>query len=669
MATSDVMRRRVEKLRERIRYHNQRYYVLTDPEISDYEYDRLVKELEELETKHPELITPDSPTQRVGGEPLEGFATVEHEVPMLSLDNTYSRDEVREFDQRVKKGLGGDKPEYVVELKIDGVAVAVLYRNGVLVRGATRGDGTRGDDVTTNLRTIRSMPLRLLTGREELRNIEVRGEVYLPRREFEKLNEERENAGEPLFANPRNAAAGSLKLLDPRLVAQRHLSVFFYGVSRPPREHFGTHHETMLALKEAGLRVNPQMKLCRDIDEVMDYCDSWETKRDALEYEVDGMVIKVNSFVQQEDLGATSKAPRWAVAYKYQPRQMTTRLKDIILRVGRTGTITPTAELEPVEVSGSTISRATLHNEDEIKRKDIRIGDLVLIEKGGEVIPKVVKPVVERRTGKERIFHMPHTCPSCGGPIKRYEGEVAWRCENIACPAQVKRRIEHFASRGAMDIEGLGTETVELLVEKGLLRDFGDLYSLRKENLLGVERFADKSALNLLSGIERSKEIPYHRVLYAIGIRHVGAHVAMLLTERFPSLDDLMRARHQEITSIYGLGGTVAESVTDFFANRRNLAVIEKLRKAGVQLAEVRRKGGRQPLAGKVFVLTGTLERHTRQQATELITSLGGHVTSSVSRKTDYVVAGTEPGSKYEQARKLGIKILTEEQFESLINA
>jgi len=545
----------------------------------------------------------------------------------------------------------------------------VLYRDGALVRGATRGDGTRGDDVTTNLRTIRSMPLKLLTGRQELKNLEVRGEVYLPRREFEKLNQEREKAGEPLFANPRNAAAGSLKLLDPRLVAQRPLSVFFYGVSRPPREDFRTHYETMLALKEAGLRVNPQMRLCRNIDEVMDYCDSWETKRDALEYEVDGMVIKVNSFAQQEDLGVTSKAPRWAVAYKYQPRQMTTRLKEIILRVGRTGTITPTAELEPVEVSGSTISRATLHNEDEIKRKDIRIGDLVLIEKGGEVIPKVVKPVVEKRTGKERIFHMPHTCPSCGGPIKRCEGELAWRCENIACPAQVKRRIEHFASRGAMDIEGLGTETVELLVDEGLLKDFGDLYSLRKEDLLGLERFADKSALNLLSGIERSKEIPYHRVLYAIGIRHVGAHVVMLLTEKFPSLDDLMRAQPAEIASVYGLGETVAESVTDFFANRRNLTVIGKLRKAGLQLAEARRKGGGQPLAGRVFVLTGTLERYTRQQATELITSLGGHVTSSVSRKTDYLVVGTEPGSKYEQARKLGVTTMTEKEFESLVKA
>jgi DNA ligase (NAD+) len=667
MAASESVLKRVEKLRTEIDRHNYRYYVLNDPVVSDFEYDKLLAELRELEAAHPELVTPDSPTQRVGGRPLEGFATITHEVPMLSLDNTYSAAEVREFDQRVRKGLGDATPRYVVESKIDGVAVALLYRDGLFVRGATRGDGTRGDDVTANLKTIRSIPLRLIDPPAELKNIEVRGEVYLPRKAFEELNEQREEEGEAVFANPRNAAAGSLKLLDPRAVAHRHLNVYVHGLSRPPGGRFQTHYETMLALGKTGIRVIPHMKLCGDIEEAIDYCNSWETKRDALEYEVDGMVIKVDSFAQEQRLAATSKAPRWAVAYKYPARQMSTKLKDIELSVGRTGVITPTAILEPVEVSGSTVSRATLHNEDEIARKDIRVGDTVLIEKGGEVIPKVVKAVLEKRTGGEKVFRMPHTCPSCGGPIHRPEGEVAWRCENVACPAQVKRRLEHFASRGAMDIEGLGTETVELLAEQGLVKDFGDLYSLKRDDLLGLDRFAEKSASNLIAGIERSKQMPFRRVVYAIGIRHVGAHVAALLVERFPSLQELRGAGFDQIASIYGLGATVAESVTGFFANKRNVAVVEKLQRAGVRVTQEKRREGTLPLAGKVFVLTGGLKKYTREQAGELIASRGGRVSSAVSRKTDYVVVGSDPGSKYEQARKLGVRTIGEDAFEKLV--
>ncbi|MEW6684838.1 MAG: NAD-dependent DNA ligase LigA [Candidatus Edwardsbacteria bacterium] len=660
--TKEEAKKRIEKLRQEILYHNKLYYVLNQPVISDYEYDQLVKELEKLEKQFPELITPDSPTQRVGGEPLIEFTTVEHKVPMLSLDNTYADSAVLEFDERVRKGLRSEKPEYTVELKIDGVAIALLYENGVFVRGATRGDGYKGDDVTLNLRTIRSIPLRLTTTKKELQNIEVRGEVYLPRAEFERLNEEKEREGEPLFANPRNATAGSLKLLDPKLVAQRKLNIFIYGVGESPRGEFKTHYETLMALKEAGLRVNESVKLCKDIELAIEYCNLWEKERDNLDYEIDGMVIKVNLFAQQERLGHTQKSPRWAIAYKFPARQASTKLKEIILQVGRTGTVNPVAILEPVEVSGSTISRATLHNEDEIRRKDIRIGDTVLIEKGGEVIPKVVRVVPEKRTGKEKNFVMPKTCPSCGGPIKRDESEVAWRCENIACPAQLKRRIEHFAFRGAMDIEGLGTAMVEVLVDKGLVKDYGDIYYLKKSDLLNLERMGDKSAQNLLDGIEKSKQNPFYRVLFALGIRHVGIHAARILAERFGSLKALKEAKFEDIATIYGLGGILAQSVVDFFANKRNLAVLEKLERAGVQLSE-EKKVKAQPLSGKTFVITGTLENFTREQAQELIISLGGNVSSSVSQKTNFVVVGKEPGSKYTKAKELRVKILNEEEF------
>lgn len=666
--TLEEARRRAESLRSEIRRHDHLYYVLAQLEISDAEYDRLMRELKQIEEKFPALVTFDSPTQRVGGEPLENFATVTHRVPMLSLSNAYSADELKEFDERVRKGLAGEPYEYVVELKVDGVAVSLRYEKGKFVQGSTRGDGVRGDDITANLRTVRSIPLSLATKDPLLQSIEARGEVYFPRKGFTRLNEEREREGEPLFANPRNAAAGSLKQLDPALVAKRPLDIFIYGVASSPGGKYETHYQTLMALKAAGLRANPHIKLCKSLEEAIRYCNEWETKRDSLDYDIDGMVLKVNRFDQQLKLGQTSKEPRWATAYKFPTREAITMLKDIILRVGRTGAVTPTAVLEPVLLSGTTISSATLHNADEIQRKDIRIGDTVVIEKGGEIIPKVVRVVREKRTGKEKVFRMPETCPTCGGKLRRDEEEVAWRCENVACPAQLKRTLEHFAGRGTMDIEGLGTVMVETLVDKGLIKDYGDLYSLRMKGLLGLERMGEKSASNLLTGIEASKERPYERVLFALGIRHVGLTAARLLAERFPSLDELIKAKPEEIDEIPGVGTTIAQSVTDFFSRKSNLAVIAKLREAGVRLkAEKEGEGKPKKLAGKTFVLTGTLKGYSREEASERIIALGGRTSDSVSKRTDYLVVGEESGSKLAKAKTLGVKTLSEEEFEKLV--
>ena len=669
MATQEV-KDKVHKLREQINYHNYRYYVLNDPVISDYEYDMLVNELKELESKYPELITPDSPTQRVGEELTGGFAQVEHKIPMLSLENTYSKEEVLEFDRRMQRELG-TKPEYVVELKIDGVAVSLVYRDGKLVQGSTRGNGFTGDDVTHNVRTIKSIPLSLLTNKVgtrhgvSLQNIEVRGEVLMPKDSFDRANREREKLGEPLFANPRNAAAGTLKNLDPKVASYRGLDIFIH--TSIPIKGYDTHWNTLLALKEIGLKVNPNMKLCKSIDEVIDYCNSWEPKRKTLPYEVDGMVIKVNSFDHQHRLGSTTKNPRWAIAYKFPALQVTTKLENIILQVGRTGTVTPVAILTPIKLAGSTISRATLHNADEIARKDIRIGDTVFIEKGGEVIPEVIKPVTEKRTGKERPFKMPERCPVCGSKLARYEGEVAWRCENVQCPAQVQRRIEHFVQRNAMDIEGLGDKVIAQLIETKLIKDFTDLYELKRDSLLKLERMADKSVNNLLTAIEGSKARDFYRVLFAIGIRYVGIHAAKLLAEKFPSIDKLKEATFNEINSVPEIGPVIAQSVVDFFKDSKNLNLIERLRKAGVCLESVVAPFRVRPLLGKTFVLTGTLQGFTRDEATMLIESLGGTVSSSVSKNTDYVVAGESPGSKYEKAQKLGVKIVGEEEFKELV--
>ena len=666
--TREEARRRAEVLRTSIRRHDHLYYVLAEPEVTDAEYDRLLRELKQLEERFPALVTPDSPTQRVGGEPLEAFATVTHRVPMLSLGNAYSAEELEAFDERVRKGLEDEAYEYVVELKVDGVAVSLRYEKGRFVQGSTRGDGVRGDDISANLRTVRSIPLSFIAKDPSLRTLEARGEIYLPRKGFDRLNEEREREGEPLFANPRNAAAGSLKLLDPSLVANRPLDIFIYGVAESPGGRYRTHYETLMALKQAGLRVNPHVRRCRTLEEAVRYCNEWEAKRDSLDYDIDGIVLKVNRFDQQLKLGQTAKEPRWAVAYKFPAREAVTTLNNIVLRVGRTGAVTPTAELEPVNLSGTTVSRATLHNADEIQRKDIRIGDTVVIEKGGEIIPKVVRVVTEKRTGKEKPFRMPEACPTCGGKLRRDEEEVAWRCENVACPAQLKRTLEHFAGRGAMDIEGLGTVMVEALVDRGLVKDYGDLYSLKMKDILSLERMGEKSASNLLAGIEASKERPYERVLFALGIRHVGLTAARVLAERFPSLDELSKATPEAIDEIPGVGTTIAQSLDDFLSRKSNLAVVSKLREAGVRMkAEKEGAGKPKKLAGKTFVLTGILQRYSREEASEKIIALGGRTSDSVSKKTDYLVVGSEPGSKLKKARTLSVKILSEEEFEILI--
>ncbi|MCU0606594.1 MAG: NAD-dependent DNA ligase LigA [Candidatus Edwardsbacteria bacterium] len=656
----------IARLRAEIARHDHRYYVLDDPVLSDREYDALMRRLLDLEAAHPGLVTADSPTQRVAGKPLPGFAQVRHAAPMLSLDNTYSADDLLEFDARVRKGLGGDGVAYAAELKIDGLAVALVYRDGRLARGATRGDGQTGDDVTANLRTIRSVPLALIDPPPALRDIEVRGEVYLPRPEFGRLNEEREEQGEPPFANPRNAAAGSLKLLDPAAVARRNLALFVYGTGEPPRGIAG-HAAALAALRDCGLPVNSEIALCRSIGEVIERCNDWEGRRDGLKYETDGMVIKVDSFAQQRRLGATSHSPRWAIAYKFPARQATTVVRGIEFGVGRTGAVTPVAVLDPVSISGSTVSRATLHNEDDVRRKDIRVGDTVFIEKAGEVIPQVVKVVAEKRPRGARPFAMPAQCPSCGGPLVREQDAAAWRCGNVSCPAQVKRRIGHFAARGAMDIEGLGSAMTEALVDAGLVRDYGDIYALRGEALVRLERVGAKSAQNLLDGIERSKANPFWRMVYALGIRHVGAAAARLLAQQYPDLELLAAARCGDIAQIFGLGEAVGASVEQFFANPANRKVIAKLKQAGVRLRAERAAGVAQTFAGLTVVLTGGLEKYTREQAAELVSQRGGRVSGSVSARTSLVVAGADAGAKLAKAAKLGVRVIGEAEFERLL--
>ncbi|MGE5588778.1 MAG: NAD-dependent DNA ligase LigA [Clostridia bacterium] len=662
---------RIRKLRDEIEFHNHRYYVLDDPVISDSEYDALMRELVELEAQYPELVTPDSPTQRVGAAPAEAFAAVVHRAPMMSLANVYSVEEIRAFDARVRRALGGEPVEYVAELKIDGLAVSLTYEDGRFVRGATRGDGTTGEDVTHNLRTIRSIPMRLRLDRPI--SIDVRGEVYMIRREFHRLNEKRRAAGEQLFANPRNAAAGSLRQLDPKVTAARPLDIFVYGIgyvsgagSAAPE----THLEALGLLREAGFRTNPNTRLCRTVDEVVDYCAYWGERRDTLDYEIDGVVVKVNSLAQQERLGATARSPRWAVAYKFPARQAMTMVRDIIVQVGRTGTLTPVAVLDPVELAGSTVSRATLHNEDIIKAKDIRVGDTVVVEKGGDVIPEVVKVVADRRTGAEREFRMPEKCPECGADVVRLEGEAASRCVGgMGCPAQVRETILHFASRDAMDIEGMGPSLVAQLLESGLVKTVADIYDLKLDDIARLERMGKKSAENLLRAIEGSKDRPLHRLVFALGIRHVGERSARDLAERFGTMDRLAAATYEELTGVPDVGPKVAESVLSFFREPRNREILRRLAEAGVNMKETEKAvtPRESPLAGKTVVLTGTLERFTRKEAEEAVLARGGHVSSSVSRKTDYVVVGKDPGSKYDKARELGVTILDEHEFEALL--
>lgn len=655
-------RHKIEHLRKQIHNHDYLYYVLDKPTISDLEYDKLFHELKELEEKYSDLITPDSPTQRVGGIPLKSFKTVMHKTPLLSLDNAMDTKELDAFDKRVREGLNNDEIQYVCELKIDGLAVTLTYKDGKFVSGSTRGDGIHGEDITTNLRTIKSIPLGLS---EEI-DLEVRGEVYLPYDEFVKLNEERESVEEAKFANPRNAAAGSLRQLDPKITASRPLDIFCYYANIPSAK-FHAHFENLEYIKKLGFKVNPNIKLCGDINEVKKYIKHWESAREKIKYEIDGIVVKVNDLKEQEKLGFTSRSPRWAIAFKYPPIQAVTIIEDIQVQVGRTGAITPVAYLKPIHLAGVIVKRATLHNEDEIKRKEIKIGDHVIVQRAGEVIPEVVKPVKDKRTGHEKEFHMPKKCPVCGGELFCPEGEAITRCINAACPAQVKERIRHFTTREAMDIEHVGPAVVEQLVENKLIKDAADLYSLEKKDLLKLERFADKSAQNIIDSIEGSKNRPVDRLLYALGIRMVGRHVAALISEHYDNLEDLFDISADKFQKIPGIGPKVAESVEHFFSQKDNRHLIERLKNAGVTIKSEKSKGPK-PLRGLTFVFTGGLETMTRPEAEELVRSYGGHPSSSVSKETDYLVAGTEPGSKFDKAKKLGIKIISEEEFRKMLN-
>ena len=667
--SSEKARQEIEELREKVNYHNYRYYVLDAPEIPDAEYDRLLRRLEELEKQHPELSSPDSPTQRVGAAPLEAFETVSHLFSMLSLANAFDAGELLAFDQRVKNFLALPKSEviaYVAELKIDGLAVCLRYQDGVLVSGATRGDGLSGEDITPNLRTVRSLPLRLFDGDKLPGVVEVRGEVYLSKDEFRRINEEREAAGEALFANPRNAAAGSVRQLDSKITASRRLDLFAYelrGASLPVREQAAA----LQLLKECGFKVNPHWRLCHGIEEVVGYYQQWQEKGEELDYEVDGVVAKVNSHVLQADLGQVSRSPRWAIAYKFPAEEVVTYLRDIVVSVGRTGALTPVAMLDPVEVSGSTVSRATLHNEDEIARKDVRIGDKVIVRKAGEVIPEIVGPVAAERTGREKPFIFPETCPDCGGPAVRPEGEAVRRCENPACPAQIRQRIEFFASRGAMDIDHLGPAVVDSLVTAGLVQDVADLYRLDKSELVKLERMAEKSAQNLLDAIERSKRRPLARFIHALGIRHVGDHVAEVLASHFGNLEAFLAADLEQSNQIHEIGDVIAQSVHAFLEDPRNKALIKKLLSAGVEPIGAKRAAEGAPLAGKSFVFTGSLFSLTRDEAGELVRAAGGRVTTTLSKGVDFVVAGESPGSKYQKALSLRLPVLTEEEFLDMV--
>ncbi|HQE25118.1 MAG TPA: NAD-dependent DNA ligase LigA [Candidatus Atribacteria bacterium] len=666
MEDIEKVRSEIEKLREIIRHHDYCYYVLNSPEISDEEYDALFRKLQELEAKYPELITPDSPTQRVAGQPQEGFAPFFHSGALLSLNNAFTPDEVRDFDQRVKRMLKVESLDYVVELKIDGLAVNLRYENGVFTRGATRGDGIVGEDVTLNLRTIRSIPLRL-RGDRVPRVIEVQGEVFMRKKDLEKLNEERKQRGEPLFANTRNAAAGSLRQLDPRITAERKLDIFNYGAFLIDSDYYpSTHWELLHYLKELGFKINPHMELISDIEEVIRIHEKWEKERKNLDYDIDGLVIKVNPLSYHEILGATSRSPRWAIAYKFESTYAVTQVLDIEVNVGRTGILTPVAILEPVNVGGAIVKRATLHNEDEIKRKDVRIGDWVIVTRAGEVIPEITEVLKERRTGEERVFVMPGECPVCHSRVVREEGEVAWRCINASCPAQIKERIRHWASRDAMDIEGLGEKLIDRLVEEGWVKTIPDLYRLNKETLLQLERMGNKSADNLLRAIERSKRRALPRFIYALGIPHVGQFMARLLAEHFGSLDRLMEAKEEELLAIEGIGPTVADSVRQFFSNPQNRQMLEELKALGVEPEELKKRE-EGPLAGKTFVFTGALSKFSRDEARVVVEERGGKVADTVSSRVDYVVVGENPGSKLAVARERGIKVLTEEEFYQLL--
>lgn len=660
---------KVEKLRGVLRHHEYRYYVLDEPEISDAAYDRLMNELKELEAAHPSLVTPDSPTVRVGGAPREGFQTVRHARAMLSLDNAFSFDELRDFDRRVREGIGRKEIEYIAEHKFDGLSISLQYEDCVLQRAVTRGDGTTGEDVTPNVKTIRSVPLRVdaaaLKKAKLSKGFEVRGEIMMTRKSFEALNRAQEQTGGKIFANARSAAAGAVRVLDPSVTAARKLDFFAYYLFVSGKAPFAKHSDSLKALKQMHFRASDDWKLCDGIEEVVSYCEAWDGKREKLPYEIDGVVVKVNATSIQNELGFTAKSPRWAIAYKYPARQETTVVNDIRVQVGRTGALTPVAILEPVQVGGVTVSRSTLHNMDEVARLGVQIGDTVLIERAGEVIPHVLKVVKE---GKHRKpFRVPLNCPECGSKIHKDEDEVAYRCVNAACPAKRKESLLHFAGRHAMNIDGLGDKIVDQLVEKGLVKDVADLYSLELEEVSGLERMAEKSAQNLLNEIDASKKNSLARLIFALGMRFVGERTGQLLAEHFSSLEELAAAGEEQLVEVPEVGPKVAASIAEFFSEAANRQLIKKLHKAGVRPTTEKREVKSDKLAGKSFVFTGSLAHRSREEAGELVLQHGGEVSGSVSKKTDYVVVGADPGSKHDKAKELGVTVLTEAEFERLL--
>ena len=669
MPSGKDLQRTLASLRDKIRYHEHRYYVLDDPELTDAEFDRLMDQLIDLESKHPELIKPDSPTQRVGGQVSGQFASVPHSTPMLSLAKTTSETELRDWERRIHDLTGVTKVDYVCELKLDGMSMALRFESGSLSLGITRGNGTQGEDVTANVRTIRSIPLNISTQQLKKAGLpeafEVRGELLMPSTSFVRMNEEQEEKGLAKFANPRNATAGTVRQLDPRITARRRLDFFAYGLLVDGRTIFDRHSEALKALQAAGFKVNPNHRLVHSIDEVWSFISDWEAKRDTLPYETDGIVVKVDRIGLQQELGFTGKAPRWAIAYKYAAHSAETQIEDIQVQVGRTGKLTPVAWLKPVPIGGTTVSRATLHNMDEIERLGVRIGDWVMVERGGDVIPKVVKVLEDKPRGR-RHFHMPERCPVCGGHVVRAEGEADHRCVNANCPAKLRESIRHFASRGVMNIEGMGDSLVNQLVEAGMVKDVADIYNLTEEKLLTLERMGKKSADNILSEITNSKKLPLERVIYGLGIRFVGERTAQFLAEHFASMDPLMSASEEELQQVNEIGPRVSAAIREFFDEPKNVALVERLRKAGLTFRGQKKERG-TTLAGKTFVLTGTLERHTRDEAKKLIEDAGGKVAGSVSKKTDYVVAGEEAGSKLDKARELKVAVIGEKEMEELL--
>ncbi len=663
---AESVKKQIEQLRKEIRGHDYLYYVLNQPKISDRRYDKLFAELKELEAKHPELITADSPTQRVSEKPLAAFKSVRHALPMLSIDNTYSADELREFDKRVAKTLQSSDYDYVVELKIDGMAISLRYEKGSLATAATRGDGTTGDDVTANVRTIKAVPLVLVDADKVPEIIEVRGEVYMPTKSFIELNHLRVEADEPAFANPRNAAAGSLKLLDARTTAQRNLSFFAYSIGEVSEPVAQEHFQLLQRFKKFGLPVNPDIKKAKDINEVIDICLGWSEKKSKLDYQIDGMVIKVNRLDQHELLGATGRAPRWCISFKFPAEKAETKIESIAVQVGKTGTLTPVANLASVQLAGTTVRRATLHNFDEIRRLDVRIGDTVVIEKAGEIIPQVIEVKKKLRPPNAKPFQVPKKCPNCGGTVQKDENGVYIRCVNPDCFGQLRERLRYFAGRSQMDIEHLGTALIDQLVDSSLVRSFADIYKLQKSDLIDLERMAEKSAQNVIDAIEASKSQPLWRLIAALGIRHIGSESAQILAEHFGSLDALIRADIQQLEEIEQIGTTMAESIYEYFKNPVNRKVIDELLSAGLKPKHHRMKRS-DKLAGKTIVVTGTLENFSRQQAEQTIKEAGGKSASSVSKKTDFVLAGDNPGSKLDKAKKLGVKIINEKQFLEMI--